>query len=309
MNKLLYIFLFASLFFVACSSEDVPDNPQNNDKQIELRLDIKNFVGETKTKAGFNATAAEEQIDNINLFIESQVSGWHQYYIAGTTFTGGTWGQQGNKEKILLSLTPSDVGSATVYVVANAGNTLSNVSSASDLKSKLVSTATSWTNLGTPIIMSGQTDIPHNFTNNSVLDAVTLTRAVAKAEVTVTLSQQYQSEIAAEYAYRLLNFNKNTYLFEDATPKAEDLEGTGTNWQGIDNIVEFVKNGNTVTGFTFTTYLNERDNATAGHTTLELKLPFWDNGAPPPQFLEESLPVQFPAKIKRNHYYKVAVQM
>ena len=306
MNKIQYIFLFASLFFVACSSEDVPNNPQKNDRQIELRLNVKNFVGETKTKAEFDANDDEKEIVNLNLFIDTG-SDWHSYYISGATFTGGTWETAGTQEKILLSLKPDEVGEATVYVVANAGE-LSGITSVSVLKSQLVATATSWTELGTPLIMSGEGQ--HAFTaNDPVLDAVTLTRAVAKAEVTVTLTQQYQSEVLTEYAYSLLNFNKNTYLFGDAPSKTEALEGTGNEWIAIADPIETVEEGGKITGFTFTTYLNERANATAGHTTLELKLPFWDHGAPPPQFLDDSLPIQFPTTIERNHYYKIAVTM
>ena len=312
MKKIIYIFLFASLFFAACTSEDVPKPPtKDQDKQIELRLNVKDFMGETRS--GFDATDDEKKIVNLNLFIQAGTT-WHKFYIDAATFTSGTtygtWETTvDGKEKILLSLKPSDVGSADVYVVANAGNTLGSISDATELKNHLEATATSWTNLITPLIMSGETVTSHNFSSTPVLDAVTLTRAVAKAEVTVTLTQQYQSETEAEYAYRLFNFNKNTYLFSDASSIAEDLEGTGTDWQDIDNIVEFIKTGDTVTGFTFTTYLNERDAATAGHTTLELKLPFWDEGAPPPQFEDESLPIKFPDEIKRNHYYKINVQM
>ena len=307
MNKILYIFLFASLFFVACSSEDVPNNPQNNNKQIELRLNVKDFVGETKTKAGFDANDDEKKIVDLNLFIDTG-SDWHSYYISSATFTGGTWETAGTQEKILLSLKPDEVGEATVYVVANAGNTLGSIGDASALKSQLVATATSWTNINTPLIMSGEAQ--HVFTaNDPVLNAVTLTRAVAKAEVTVTLTQQYQSEVLTEYAYRLLNFNKNTYLFGDAPSKTEALEGTGNEWIAIADPIETVEEDGKITGFTFTTYLNERANATYGHTTLELKLPFWDDGAPPPQFLDESLPIQFPTTIERNHYYKIAVTM
>ena len=301
MNKLLYIFLFASLFFVACSSEDVPNNPQKNDKQIELRLNVKNFVGETKTKAGFDDDD-EKKIDRLYLFI-STGSNWHKYNISSSTFDGGTW-EKAN-DKILLALTGEEVGQADVYVVANANLNISAINSLNDLKNAMVTNDAPWTDIATPLIMSGSAS--QNFATNPILNAVSLTRAVAKAEVTVTLTQQYQSEDIDEYAYRLLNFNKNTYLFGDAP--SEDLEGTDDEWIAIADPIEIVEEGGIITGFTFTTYLNERANATEGHTTLELKLPFWDDGAPPPQFLDESLPIQFPATIERNHYYKIAVTM
>lgn len=304
MNKILYIFLFASLFFVACSSEDVPNNLKKNDKQIELRLNLKDFVGETKTKAGFDATGPEKQIDNLNLFIQAGTT-WHKFYIDAATFAGGTW-EKAN-DKILLALTGEEVGQADVYVVANANLNISDINSLNDLKNAMVTNDAPWTDIATPLIMSGSAS--QNFATNPILNAVSLTRAVAKAEVTVTLTQQYQSENIDEYAYRLLNFNKNTYLFGDASPKTEDLEGTGAVWQDIDNIVKFVKSGNTITGFTFTAYINERATDTENQTTIELALPFWDDGAPPPQFLDESLPIQFPTTIERNHYYKIAVTM
>lgn len=319
MNKLLYIFLFASLFFVACSSEDVPDNPQNNDKQIELRLDIKNFVGETKTKAGFDATVAEEQIDNLYLFIEKG-STWHKFYISEPTFMGGIWEKANNK--ILLSLPPADVGTANVYVVANAGSgTLDGITSAALLNAYAIETANPWSeNIKAPLIMSGSVS-NHNFATTPTLNAVPLTRAVAKVEVVVTLSQQYQStpsvtnpndanDVRDQYKYEFKNFDKNTYLFKP-TSKPNSL--TNKAWTVFDANFDdglsayVLDNDGKVTTLKFTTYINERE--TGAETTINVALPFWDNGAPPPSFEGEELPIKLPVEIKRNHYYKVAVQM
>ena len=317
MNKLLYIFLFASLFFVACSSEDVPDNPQNNDKQIELRLDIKNFVGENKTKAGFDATADEKQIDNLYLFIESG-STWHKFYISGPTFTGGIWEKANNK--ILLSLTPASVGTANVYVVANAGNTLGGINSAVDLKAYAINNASPWSdNITTPLIMSGSV-LNHNFTTTPTLSAVPLTRAVAKVEVEVTLSQQYQStptvtnpydasDVRDQYKYEFKNFDTNTYLFKPTSKTNSLADKTWTVFDANfgDKLSAYELSSGKVTTLKFTTYINERD--TGAETTINVALPFWDNGAPPPSFEGEELPIKLPVEIKRNHYYKVAVQM
>ena len=317
MNKLLYIFLFASLYFVACSSEDVPENPQNNDKQIELILNVKNFVGENKTKAGFDATAAEEQIDNINLFIESG-STWHKYYIASTTFAGGIW-EKAN-DKILLSLTPASVGTANVYVVANAGNTLGGINSAVDLKAYAINNASPWSdNITTPLIMSGSV-LNHNFTTTPTLNAVPLTRAVAKVEVEVTLSQQYQStptvtnpydasDVRDQYKYEFKNFDTNTYLFKPTSKTNSLADKTWTVFDANfgDKLSAYELSSGKVTTLKFITYINERD--TGAETTINVALPFWDNGAPPPSFEGEELPIKLPVEIKRNHYYKVAVQM
>lgn len=319
MNKILYIFLFASLFFVACSSEDVPDNPQKNDKQIELRLNVTNFVGETTTKAGFEANEDEKKITDLYLFIDSQVSGWHKYYITGATFTGGTW-EKAN-DKILLSLTPAEAGTANVYVVANAGaGTLDGITSAALLNAYAIETASPWSNnIKAPLIMSGSI-LNHNFITTPTLNAVPLTRAVAKVEVEVTLSQQYQStptvtnpydasDVIDQYKYEFKNFDTNTYLFKPTSKTNSLVDKTWTVFDANfgDMLSAYELSSGKVTTLKFITYINERD--TGAETTINVALPFWDNGAPPPSFEGEELPIKLPVEIKRNHYYKVAVQM
>ncbi|NLX80681.1 MAG: hypothetical protein GXZ03_03850, partial [Proteiniphilum sp.] len=194
MNKLLYILLFASIILSACSPEEIPDNEPKGDKQIELKLSVKSFEGESLTRAGFDATAEENQIDNLYLFIQSGTT-LHKYYIDGATFTGGSWVKAENK--IMLALTQAEAGTSDVYVVANVSadtkNDLDAVATIADLKSKSVFTDIPWAeNISTPLIMSGE-KLSHNFVTTPILNAVPLYRAVAKLDIEVTLSEQYQS--------------------------------------------------------------------------------------------------------------------
>lgn len=317
MNKLLYIYLFATLILSACSSEDIPNETPKGDKQIELKLSVKSFEGESVTRAGFDATPAENQIDNLYLFIQSGAT-LHKYYIAAPSFTGGSWVQADNK--IILALSQAEASTADVYVVANISastkTTLDAVTSIANLKSTSVTTATPWTSsISTPLIMSGE-KLAHNFTTTPILNAIPLYRAVAKVEVEVTLSEQYQStptitnpydptDIRDQYKYQYLNFNQNTFLL-NSTTKSESLVGTA-GWTTIGNTNYSTDSSGKVNKLTFTTYLNER--ASGDPTTINVLLPFWDNGMPPPQFIEDGYPIKLPTKIERNHYYKVNVQM
>ena len=79
-------------------------------------------------------------------------------------------------------------------------------------------------------------------------------------------------------------------------------------WNDNDDITDFVLEDGKATKLTFTTYINERS-GTGNATTINVILPYWDNGMPPPQFMDDPLPIKLPTEIKRNHYYKVAVQM
>ena len=318
MKKILYIYLFASLLLAACSSEDVPSAPSNpnQDKQIELRLDVKDFVGETKTR--FTADPTEYDINDLYLFIETSTH-WYSYYIAGPTFSGGVWDE--NNNEIRLALTPGTAGTADVYVVANAGpGTLSGVNSAAVLKAYALDEVKPWSaHIDVPLIMSGK-KMAHDFNSTPVLNAVQLTRAVAKVEIEVELSLQHQefptitnpydaTDVRDQYKYELLNFDKNTYLFEQSS-KTDDLaHQTWTAWAPNydDALSAYDLSGGKVTTLKFTTYLNERDSGAA--TTINVALPLADTGTPPPQFEDEWLPIELPVTLKRNHYYKVKVQM
>lgn len=320
MNKITYILLFATLLFAACSADDIP-NGADKDKQIELRLAIKGFEGESVTRAGFDATPEENQIENLCLFIESG-SNFYAYYIANATadatFAGGSWNKA--ESKILLGLTTADVTTSdNVYIVANAGDITSSISSVTDLQSKKIETANPWSdNITTPLIMSGSV-AGHNFTTTPILNAVSLYRAVAKVEFEITLSEQYQStptvtnpytsEVIDQYKYQLLNFDKQTYLLKP-TAKPNDLTYSAwEKWNAAfgDKLSAYTLTSGKVTKLSLITYLNER--ASGNATTINVLLPFWDNGMPPPQFLEEGYPVKLPTVIERNHYYKVAVSL
>lgn len=320
MNKITYILLFATLFFAACSADDIP-NGVDKDKQIELRLTINGFEGESVTRSGFDATAEENQIENLCLFIESG-SNFYKYYIADATadatFTGGSWNKA--ESKILLGLTTADVTTSdNVYIVANAGDITGSITSVADLQNHKIGTPIPWSdNIKTPLIMSGSV-AGHNFTTTPILNAVSLYRAVAKVEFEVTLSEQYQStptvtnpytsEVIDQYKYQLLNFDKQTYLLKP-TAKPNDLTYSAwEKWNAAfgDKLSAYTLTSDKVTKLSFVTYLNERDSG--NETTLMLQLPFWDAGMPPPQFLEEGYPVKLPTVIERNHYYKVAVSL
>lgn len=307
MRKFTYIFtmLIAGIFLAACSADDLSE-PDRTNQNIELKLSVKDFKGESLLRSV--GTPAENKIDNLYVFLFPTTSEQtlEKYYIDAATFGGGSWDLANT---ITLGLTQADAGERDVYIVANCDDLeddLDGVTTPSDLNGVLRASSTPW-NMTTPLLMTGKV-ASHDFATTPVLSTVPMERAVAKLVMNITLTEQYQSEDEDDYEYRLLNFDKNTYVVKPAL-KTNDLVSQSA-FNAIGGDIVFVKNGSTVIGFTYTTYLNERDNADGvNNTTLELKLPFWDNGAPPPQFLDEYYLIKLVEKIERNHFYTYDVTM
>lgn len=308
-----YIFtlLLIGLLISSCSKDQVEQH-QAKDKNIALRLMVQNYKG-TELRSGFHSDALESQITNLYIIIfADQV---YTYDITETTVTGhngGTW----NKEdgEILLGLTQDLVGEdCDVYVFANVDDAeikdeLEGVNNPDGLESIFIGNDNPWSNnFSTSLLMSGYKK-NHNFITDPVLDKIEMERAVAKLQIEVELTEQYQSTTDDDYKYRLRNFDKNSYLIQQEG-KTNDLISQ-TAFADIGGIIEFVKEGTVVTGLKLTTYLNERDIAANDNIALDLILPFWDEGAPPPSFTDDDIySIVIDKEIKRNHFYTYKVKM
>lgn len=320
MRKILYITLLATLLFTSCTSEDIPGEKQD-DKNIEISLSVDNFrVMNTATRVATRATdagtTAEQLINNLYIFLfDNSGANPVSYNVAGAAFAGGIW--SGDNEKVTLNLTQAEAGTRQVYVVANyyptMATALGNVTTVAGLQAVLHSENNPWSpSIGTPILMSG--NATHNFITNRQLDNVPLTRAVAKLELNITLKAEHRSQPvvngAAQYKYRLIDFDKATYVLKP-TSKPDDLANLPwTDWNAsLANGVgtSYEPASGEVTSLTLVTYINERDNP---GTAVELSLPYIGSGPlPPPEFGDETYKLMLPATIARNHWYKYDIEI
>ena len=114
----IYLVLLATLLFVACSSDDVLEKGSNN--RVELSYSISNFnVNGITTRATDEGSTAEQQIDNLYLFLFDMTGANPIKYFIDNTFAvaNGVWDEANGK--INLKLTQGDAGNRQVYVVAN----------------------------------------------------------------------------------------------------------------------------------------------------------------------------------------------
>lgn len=299
MKYLTYILLL-SFLFSSCSTEEGLDKPEY--KNIEILLSVNQFTksgteGEGKTDPG---TTEEQKIDNLYLFLFSTTgTDVKRYYITGED---SRW----NKEdgKITLDLTQPDAGTRNVYVVANCAaieTRLDNISSPDDLKDFFtMERAKPWSpDLTTPILMVGNKN--HNFVDNARLDKISLTRAIAKLKLNITLSADQQAAIS-EYKYRFVNFDKSTYVLK---PVSKPENKTNSEWF---ELAEIAKNGHGLITteasnkvFAIETYLNESD---VKDVRVEMTIPDKGNSElPPPEFGDEVYRLLLPDSVVRNTYY------
>lgn len=310
MKKYIAVIVFFSLLLTACSSDDDSVGGTVDNKKIEISFQVTGFVRGTLKAATDNGSAAEQSIDNLYVFLFPTTGSqtFKSYYISSASFSGGSWSSTDNK--VSLNLTQAEAGSRNVYIVANCSNLktqLDGVTSLEGLKLVLQSNDTPWSStLTTPILMSGNKT--HDFNSNYQLGNIALIRAIAKIQMNVTLKAEHQgtplsSAGTAQYKYRLIDFDKNTYVLKPV-PKVDNLVGSPAwmTWNDAVTSYTLATDGSgKVIGLRLSTYLNERDNA---GTAIELSLPYFDGGfLPPPEFGNETYKLSLPATIERNHWY------
>lgn len=310
MKKYIAVIVFFSLLLTACSSDDDSGEGAVYNEKIEFSVQVTGFVRGTLKAAADNGSAAEQAIENLYVFLfpKSGTQTFKSYYIASASFSGGSWSSTDNK--VSLNLTQAEAGSRDVYIVANCSSLktqLDGVTSLAELESVLQSNDTPWySTLTTPILMSGNKT--HDFNSNYQLGNIALIRAIAKIQMNVTLKAEHQgtplsSAGTAQYKYRLIDFDKNTYVLKPVS-KVDNLVGSPTwvIWNDAVTSYTLATDGSgKVIGLSLSTYLNERDNA---GTAIELSLPYFDGGfLPPPEFGDETYKLSLPATIERNHWY------
>ena len=301
----IYLILFSALFFVACSSDDVPE--KSNDR-VELSYAISNFdISGTTTRATDVGSPAEQQINNLYLFLFDAGGANPIKYYVDNSFSNGQWNR--TEGKITLELTQAEAGTRQVYLVANVSpiikTTLDGVSTLAALKAVKSTVNTPWSStLTTPILMSG--NATHNFVTNRILSSVPLIRALAKIELNVTLPAKHQDADASHYKYNFIDFDKNTYVLKP-TAKTDDLATSDWQpWQATGDVSSYTLVSGKIATLKVVTYINERDNA---GSYIDIQLPYNAGPLPPPEFGDETFKLPLPSEIKRNHWYKFDITL
>lgn len=312
MKKIVYIALFLSLFFAACSSEDASEDSLQN-KNIELSFSIDNYVRNT-TKADNPGTTEEQTITDLCVFLFPTTGSQSliKYYISAATFSGGSWSN--SDKKVKLNLTQAEVGIRNVYIVANSvafGINLNGINTLTQLQNAFLSISSPWSaNIPTPILMSGNKT--HDFNSNYQLNNISLVRAIAKVQLNVKLATEHQSipvvGSKAQYNFKYVNFDKNTYVLKPSVKSDNLVSSTSwTAWDAAGSVTSYTLSQGKVTNLTLTTYLNERDNT---GSAIEISLPYQSTGPlPPPEFGDETYKLLLPAKIERNNWYVYDVEI
>ncbi|SHE52391.1 Major fimbrial subunit protein (FimA) [Bacteroides luti] len=317
MKKNLFIIWLLSQILIACSgNENSADNNYVNNNKIELSFQIDNLVKGSVKSVSDDGSTAERTIDNLYVFLFPTTSSQtiKKYYISSPSFTGGSWSSSDNK--ILLNITQTEVGSRDVYIVANCTSemktSLDGVTTIANLQSVLQTSSTPWSaTLTAPILMSGSKT--HDFNSDYQLNSISLVRAIAKVQINATLSASHQAtplsaENVAQYKYKFIDFDKNTYLLQQ-TSKIDNLVSSASwnNWEAAGTVSGYTTNSEgKVISLSLTTYLNERDNS---GTLIEFSLPYSGGFLPPPEFGDEIYKLQLPARIERNHWYVIDVEI
>lgn len=304
----IYLILFTALFFVACSSDDLPE--KGNDR-VELSYGISNFdISSTTTRATDVGSAEEQKIDNLYLFLFDMTGANPiKYFANSATFTNGEW--SATEGKVTLKLTQAEAGNRQVYIVANVSTALKTlldgVSTLTELQSVIASTSNApWsTTLKAPILMSGSAT--HNFVTNRILSSVPLIRALAKIELNVTLPAKHQDADASHYKYNFIDFDKNTYVLKP-TAKTDDLATSAwLAWQAAGDVSSYTLGTDSkVNSLKVITYINERDNT---GSYIDIQLPYNSGLLPPPEFGDDTFKLPLPNKTERNHWYKFDITL
>jgi hypothetical protein len=341
----LIILLLTSLILGACSSDDSVDGGgAGNSKKIELSFSVPGYTmnvtdgrntSETSATRATTVTgsSAENEITDLYVFLfpTSTDQTLKKYAVSSASFTGGTWSTSDNK--VDLDLTQAEAGQRDVYIVANCADLksqLDEVTTVEGLQNVLRNTAMPWSdNIQAPILMTG--NATHDFIQDSQLDQISLTRAIAKIELNVTLSSPFQTVPTItdgkldQYKYRFVNFDQNTYVIkpsektatfasssDNAWPNTDDwslwgasLNGSSTSDTGTGYTLSTT--GGVVTALKIITYINESD---VSGSAIEIELPRTDEGPlPPPEFGPEWYKLPLPDKIVRNTWYTYNIDL
>ncbi len=337
MRKLaLYTFLLSVILFASCESDIIPDDLIG--ENIEIQLSVSNYnissFRSTTRATDPKGTVDEQKVTDFYLFLfpgtGNTTGTLARYYFDGTSMTGGTY-DEGTK-KVTLSMKPTEAGNRDVYIVANVDaspslkTALDGVNNVSQLQGIFREIATPWSdNISTSILMSGNRT--HSFmTDGSKLESVLLTRAVAKVELNIKLSESFQVSTGriADYKYRYVDFDTRTYVLKQATkaPNLASSSASAVKWYDTPRIswgnttwtaeVPVPGSGYTttdgkVTELRLITYLNERDEIGA---IIEIELPRVDDGPlPPPEFGPELYSLPLPKEIIRNNWYVYDIEI
>lgn len=329
-DYLLYILLATGLFFSSCSVKEKCEQPTGN-APVEISFAVEDFVSVSGLRATDDGSAAEQRVNNLYLLMfDNSGANPFRYYITGATFTGGTYNSAA--KKITLAKTQAEAANRKVYLIANIDtptkSALDGITTEAALKNYYKDTAQPWgTNIVAPLCMVGYK--AHNFAATPAsyqLKTIPLQRAVAKVELNIKLTKQFQvapTEVSGalkEYRFRYVNFDRCTYFVKPATKPSTLVSSTANEWP---NVAQWIAWGNTLgasevgTSYTLTsgkvsslkivTYLNEQDNAAA---KIEIALPRVDEGPlPPPEFGPEKYILPLPKKVERNKWYKYDIEI
>lgn len=330
-KKILYVSLVLSLFFMGCSKENISEQEEGKkDMPIEISFRVTDFTKETDTATrglrGDVGSINERKVDNLYILLFNNTgSNPKRFFVDAASFSGGTWSISENK--VTLDMTQTEAGNRQVYIVANVDN---------EMKAKLatVQTVTELTNnvfnrnntpwspyIKSPFLMSGNKS--HNFRTNHKLEHVPLIRTVAKVELTIKLSEKFQSMKIDDVRYRYVNLDARTYVIkpsskpDDLVTSSNDIFPMVEHWGQWGNSLNtnpvpdfgfgYTKIGSTLKELKVITYLNERDKKGA-----KIEIALWPEDVgllPPPEFGPELYPVFFPDKIQRNHWYKYDIEI
>lgn len=350
----LYTILLSAVLFASCVSEEILDVKSDNEN-IEILFLVSDFRI-TNFRAATRATdpqgtLEERQVNDFYLYLfpgTGNSKPLEKYYIdAGGTvhqINPGATPHDGNyivaDRKVTLDMTRTEAGSREVYIVANsAGNTtlqtaLNNVETIGQLEAVVRSSEQPWSpNISTPLLMSGNASYDF-ITEGNQLNSVSLTRALAKVELNITLKPEHQGEPVIQqgiapnttqlhqYHYRFLNFDQDSYVLKPADKESVNLASSPTSisnpsgwvvWEESGTVTGYTLDSNgKVTEMTLVTYLNERDleNPAKPRAAIDIQVPFNDGGAlPPPEFAFETYTVLLDTEVKRNHWYLYDVQI
>lgn len=325
MRKYISILLFGMALVVASCSKDtgVEKGP---DKNVEIAFSVPEYtlqkISSRSTRATTPATDAEKEVKNLYVFLFSTTGGTTLKYYVDAAFTGGTWDSAG--AKVTINQLQSVVGNRNVYVVANCADIkgkLDLVNSLTDLQNVLLETAQPWTpQITTPILMVGNQT--WDFSADYQLKTIPLTRAVAKIEVNVTITTKTSQSTPtiggiAQYKYKYVGFDKNTYVLKPATKTTAAVTSDWMNFSATATqdantqkwTTGYVITDGKVTGLKLFTYINERDDV---GSRIDLSLPFYDESGflPPPEFGDgDQFRLELPQKVVRNTLYSYDLEL
>lgn len=313
--------LIALLLAGGCEKNSLPAEVE---KQIEIDFAVANSVVQpmprgAQTRGAETPTDMEKTINDLYIFLFPQSGGVIKQYIETSISSNSEYALiTGTETGVrLLTLTQSQVGTSDVYIVANCSDiksSLDGVSSAADLDNVLHTITLPEEIVADNLLMVGKSITAHNFIADHQLRTISLTRAMARIDVEVTLGSEYQSNTASDYGYRCIDFGSELWLLEKADPQETDkVVSTESSPEVVWNQVTTYPATGTISKISFSVYLNEYNNngnATAPVASVEIKMPYNNSGGilPPPEFGDDLFRFNLPAEVKRNTVYQYSLE-